>query len=174
MSANSNLYEVLDCQLGADKQTVRRAYQRLILALHPDKYTETDDRTTGQRHAHLPSAEDVIHAWSVLGDDKKREEYDRSLLQETKVKEALSYRFAWKQQAEQIGNVQSAEGDQQKQALGRPRVHLEDETEKRNLDQMQQDFIMCPQCGELTCLEGLRGHERIECDSCSITIEITS
>ncbi|MCA8959572.1 MAG: J domain-containing protein [Planctomycetes bacterium] len=61
-------YSILEVEANASAQVVRRAFRRRLLQLHPDKSaTQTD-----------PALLDaVMHAFEILSDARRREEYDR-------------------------------------------------------------------------------------------------
>ena len=58
-------YEVLELQKGASKDEVKKAFRRLAAKYHPDK-------KTGDEHKY----KEITEAYAVLGDDKKKAEYD--------------------------------------------------------------------------------------------------
>jgi len=64
-----NPYDVLGVSRDAEASTIRKAYRKLAAKYHPDQ--NPDD----------PAAEDrfkeAAEAWSVLGDDQKRQQFDR-------------------------------------------------------------------------------------------------
>lgn len=64
-----NYYEVLGVSRRASGEEIKRAYRRLVRKYHPDNVGEKD-RTR---------FEQVQEAYAVLGDEKKRGDYDRVL-----------------------------------------------------------------------------------------------
>lgn len=67
---SDNFYEILDCDLHAPTEKIKKSYQRLILKHHPDKQEQ--------------NAEIFIQlneAWNVLRDPDKRRAYDAEILQ---------------------------------------------------------------------------------------------
>jgi len=65
-----NLYELLQVQPSADPEIILAAFRRLILRYHPDRNPSPDALEMTQR---------LNHAYEILGDPKKREQYDRDL-----------------------------------------------------------------------------------------------
>ena len=65
----STLYDLLGVAPDADRDTIRAAYRRSARSHHPD--------ATGGAGADRMAA--LNHAWSVLGDQQRRREYDRSI-----------------------------------------------------------------------------------------------
>ena len=67
--SGNSLYELLDIPKSSSAQDIKKKYRRLALKYHPDK-------NPGQ-----PEAEEMFkkinHANSILGDEKKREVYDK-------------------------------------------------------------------------------------------------
>ncbi len=58
-------YQVLEIEKGASKDEVKKAFRRLASKYHPDKKTGDENKF-----------KEVSEAYSVLGDEKKRAEYD--------------------------------------------------------------------------------------------------
>ena len=68
-------YEVLGVAPDADRETIRRAYVEIARATHPDRTsTDHDARADASRTIRAANA-----AWNVLGDERRRAEYDRRL-----------------------------------------------------------------------------------------------
>ncbi|KAJ3300793.1 hypothetical protein HK104_003764 [Borealophlyctis nickersoniae] len=69
-------YEILQVSPTASEDDIKKRYQRLVLLLHPDKQKQhTSD-------ADPPSSkefQDVVDAWEVLRNPRKRREYDEFL-----------------------------------------------------------------------------------------------
>lgn len=65
MAAKRDYYEVLGVQKGASKEEIKKAFHKLAHKYHPDKGTGDAEKF-----------KEVSEAYSVLGDDKKRAEYD--------------------------------------------------------------------------------------------------
>ncbi|MFH1134035.1 MAG: molecular chaperone DnaJ [Nanoarchaeota archaeon] len=61
-------YETLGVAKGATKEDIKRAYKRLAKKLHPDLNKDTNA---------TEKFKEINEAASVLGDDKRREQYDR-------------------------------------------------------------------------------------------------
>lgn len=73
MSTNigDNFYEILNCDVTASTEQIKKSYQRLILIHHPDKQEQ--------------NAEIFIQlneAWNTLRDPDKRRAYDAEILQQ--------------------------------------------------------------------------------------------
>lgn len=65
MSNKRDYYEVLGISKGATKEEIKKAFHKLAHKYHPDKSSGDNDKF-----------KEVSEAYSVLGDDKKRAEYD--------------------------------------------------------------------------------------------------
>ncbi len=77
MSSTATLYERLGVSPAADDVTLRSAYRRLAMVLHPDRLWDDHDdagRATGAEMAQ------VNEAWTVLSDPSKRAAYDLTLI----------------------------------------------------------------------------------------------
>lgn len=66
----SNFYEVLDCDVDASLEEIRRNYRELILKFHPDKNIVKDSRQFCL----------IQEAWEVLSDPRRRQLFDEELL----------------------------------------------------------------------------------------------
>ena len=64
-----NFYAVLGVAESADAETIKQAYRKLANQCHPD--THPGDRKAEERF------QKVSEAYSVLGDENKRREYDK-------------------------------------------------------------------------------------------------
>lgn len=58
-------YEILGLQKGASKDEVKKAFRKLAAQYHPDKKTGNEEKF-----------KEISEAYAVLGDDKKKAEYD--------------------------------------------------------------------------------------------------
>ncbi len=65
MSNKRDYYEVLGVARGATKDEIKKAFHKLAHKFHPDKSSGDSDKF-----------KEVSEAYSILGDDKKRAEYD--------------------------------------------------------------------------------------------------
>ena len=63
-----NYYDILGVQKGATADEIKSAYRKLALKYHPD-------RNPGNKAAE-DKFKEIAEAYSVLGDEKKRKEYD--------------------------------------------------------------------------------------------------
>ena len=68
-----NHYTMLDVPFCATRKEITAGYHKQMHMWHPDKFQGTD-KTLAERYAR-----DLNHAYSILSDPQKREEYDRSL-----------------------------------------------------------------------------------------------
>lgn len=68
-----NHYKLLDVHFSASRKEITTAYRKQMRQWHPDKFRGTD-KTLAESYA-----KDLNHAYSVLSDPRKREEYDRAL-----------------------------------------------------------------------------------------------
>ena len=74
MSDNAkNYYQVLGIASSAGRDEIRAVYRRLAFELHPDRNSSADAQTRFQ---------EIIEAFTVLSDPRKRAEYDALLLPE--------------------------------------------------------------------------------------------
>src|SRR6185369_13918953 len=64
-----DLYKILGVPEGADEGAIKKAYRKLAKEYHPD--VTGDDKKKTERF------KEINEAYAVLGDDKKRAEYDR-------------------------------------------------------------------------------------------------
>ncbi|MEK7638862.1 MAG: molecular chaperone DnaJ [Patescibacteria group bacterium] len=62
---NKDYYQILGLQRGATKEEVKKAFRKLAAKYHPDKKTGDEERY-----------KEVTEAYAVLGDDKRKAEYD--------------------------------------------------------------------------------------------------
>lgn len=63
--SQKDYYKVLGLQKGASKEEIKKAFRKLAAEFHPDKKTGNENKF-----------KEVSEAYAVLGDDKKRAEYD--------------------------------------------------------------------------------------------------
>ena len=63
-----NYYEVLGVSENADVSEIKKKYRKLAIKYHPD-------RNSGDENA-TKKFQEVTEAYEILGDEKKREEYD--------------------------------------------------------------------------------------------------
>ena len=63
-----NYYEVLGVSENADISEIKKKYRKLAMKYHPDRNSGDENATKKFR--------EVTEAYEVLGDEKKREEYD--------------------------------------------------------------------------------------------------
>ncbi len=67
--AKRDYYEVLGLSKDASKDEIKKAYRKLAMKYHPDK--NPDDKDAEEKF------KEVAEAYAVLGDDEKRQKYDR-------------------------------------------------------------------------------------------------
>lgn len=70
---DDDLYEVLGIVPEADDVTIRKAYKKLAVTLHPDRYV---DKSVDERKAAKDAFSKVSYAYNVLKDVEQRNEYD--------------------------------------------------------------------------------------------------
>lgn len=70
-----DLYSVLGVNRSATKQQIKEAYRKQALQHHPDKHAEQSERV---RADHAFRFREASEAYDILGDDVKREMYNRS------------------------------------------------------------------------------------------------
>lgn len=74
MAAKRDYYEVLGLQKGASADDIKKAYRRLAVKWHPDKWSqasEAEQKTAEQNF------KEIGEAYAVLSDDQKRARYDQ-------------------------------------------------------------------------------------------------
>lgn len=72
--AKRDYYEVLGLQKGASADEIKRAYRKLAMKWHPDKWTQASEAE--QKTAEV-NFKEVGEAYAVLSDDQKRARYDQ-------------------------------------------------------------------------------------------------
>ena len=70
MSEKRDYYEVLGVSKDASKDEIKRAYRKLAIQHHPD-------RNPGKEKWANEKLKEINEAFSVLGDPKKRKQYDQ-------------------------------------------------------------------------------------------------
>lgn len=73
MSPDPDHYAVLGVRPDADRETIRRAYVAIARSTHPDRVAADPSARAGAARA----IREANAAWNVLGDEKRRAEYDR-------------------------------------------------------------------------------------------------
>lgn len=66
-----NYYQILGVSKEADKNEIKKAYRILAKKYHPDKNKDDSDA--------IKKFQEVSEAYSVIGDEKSRESYDKKL-----------------------------------------------------------------------------------------------
>lgn len=72
--AKRDYYEVLGLQKGASADEIKKAYRKLALKWHPDKWSQSSDEEKKTAEANF---KEVAEAYDVLSDDNKRARYDQ-------------------------------------------------------------------------------------------------
>lgn len=88
-------YQILGVEKGADENTIRKAYKKLALKWHPDKFNESDE----SKQMAEKTFRDISDAYSVLSDPKKKQQYDNGmdpLNPEEAGKSYLNARHGWR------------------------------------------------------------------------------
>src|SRR3989338_8890549 len=68
---SKNYYELLGVQKNASKEEIKKAFKKLALKFHPDR--APDDKKVEYEE----KFKEINEAVSVLGDEKKRQQYDQ-------------------------------------------------------------------------------------------------
>ncbi|HEY9855846.1 MAG TPA: DnaJ domain-containing protein, partial [Stenomitos sp.] len=71
--ADEDYYEVLGVSPEADDAEIRKAYKKLAVKLHPDRFV---DKPSAEREDAQHKFAKVSEAYNVLKDTEKRNEYD--------------------------------------------------------------------------------------------------
>jgi DnaJ family protein C protein 9 len=70
-----DLYSVLSVKEDASADDIKKAYRRLALLYHPDKYTNADDKSKADASTRFLQ---IGFAYAVLNDEKRRRRYDNT------------------------------------------------------------------------------------------------
>ena len=68
---NKDYYKILGVQKNATKEEIKKAFKKLAMQYHPDR--ASDDK----KKEHEEKFKEINEAVSILGDDKKRQQYDQ-------------------------------------------------------------------------------------------------
>lgn len=79
-----NLYDILEVSSKASKEVIDRAYKTLAKKYHPDLHTGADKAKAEEM------MKKINYAYSILGDEAKKAEYDESLEKEHEVNQETS------------------------------------------------------------------------------------
>lgn len=69
---NTKLYDVLGVSCNASQDDIKKAYKKLAMKYHPDKCLDVNEKGTNEA-----KFKEIQEAYSVLGDEEKRQMYDR-------------------------------------------------------------------------------------------------
>ncbi|PIZ50745.1 molecular chaperone DnaJ [Candidatus Woesearchaeota archaeon CG_4_10_14_0_2_um_filter_33_13] len=69
--ANKDYYKILGVEKSATKEEIKKAFKKLALKFHPDRAPEDKKKESEEQF------KEINEAVSVLGDDKKRQQYDQ-------------------------------------------------------------------------------------------------
>lgn len=71
-SKQKDYYKILGVKRNANAKEIKKAYREQALVWHPDKHTGEEDKIKAEKQFQL-----VAEAYEVLGDNEKRQKYDR-------------------------------------------------------------------------------------------------
>lgn len=74
MAAKRDYYEVLGLQKGASADEIKKAYRKLAMKWHPDKWTQASEAEQKEAERNF---KEVGEAYAVLSDEQKRARYDQ-------------------------------------------------------------------------------------------------
>lgn len=74
MATKRDYYEVLGLQKGATADEIKKAYRKLAMKWHPDKWTQSSEAEQKEAEKNF---KEVGEAYAVLSDDQKRARYDQ-------------------------------------------------------------------------------------------------
>ncbi|KAK3749485.1 hypothetical protein QZH41_013454 [Actinostola sp. cb2023] len=78
-------YDELGISSKATQEEIKKAYQKMVLKVHPDKVDPTLSAEKQQKMLHQYHV--INRAWKVLGDTEKREHYDKGLREQSLLQE---------------------------------------------------------------------------------------
>eukprot|EP01062_Namystynia_karyoxenos_P070675 TRINITY_DN66041_c0_g1_i1.p1 TRINITY_DN66041_c0_g1~~TRINITY_DN66041_c0_g1_i1.p1 ORF type:complete len:508 (+),score=206.43 TRINITY_DN66041_c0_g1_i1:101-1624(+) len=76
MAARKDYYKILGVERTATEKDIKRAFRKLAMQHHPDKWQDADKLTEQEREALKQKFQDINEANHVLTDEDKRRKYD--------------------------------------------------------------------------------------------------
>lgn len=71
MSAGKDFYSILGVDKNASSDDIKRAYKKLVIKYHPDKFADEKEKSAANARF-----QEIQEAYDVLKDDQKRKQYD--------------------------------------------------------------------------------------------------
>mmetsp|Transcript_19769 Transcript_19769/g.32216 ORF Transcript_19769/g.32216 Transcript_19769/m.32216 type:complete len:184 (+) Transcript_19769:17-568(+) len=162
-------YEVLGVESGASYNDIRRAYKLAARRSHPDKHTTKDKDTKEKASAEFQR---VQAAWSILGDEKRREEYDKELERQEEVSLSIAYEVSLSEMT--CEEEEEEEEDDDEDRGDASRNSSEEGANPRPKLIIYTYPCRCGQLFEATKEDILEGCEIFSCMGCSLNLKIVA